>query len=562
MSVLTRVCLFSMTPLLFGQAPTAEVSMKDMPATFRAKVNLVLAPVVVRDKQGKTVGTLKKEDFALFDKGKPQYIARFSVEKAGAKKVEFEPDPQADPNSPDPAKPFVPGDLAERYTIYLFDDVHLTAGDLLAVRQAAAKHLATAMQPSDRAAIVTTSGQANLDFTDDRERLGQALNAITPRAKAQAGECPPVTYYMADLIQNKNDPAALRVATMDALVCASLDPATMMSVAQSMAQSAAQRALSVGDNESRLSLNALRNSVRRLSAMPGERALVLLSSGFLTPYLHTEVTETIDGAIRSRVVVSALDARGLYVTGFDASQQTLSIATQGAKSAYEREEASQNADIMAEMADGTGGTFFHNSNDLAGGLTRLAAVPEYSYILAYSPDNLKLDGSYHQIKVKIRENTGLTLQARRGYFAPKHLANPADEAKREIEDALFSREVLRDIPVALHTQFFKSTEFDAKLSVLAKVDLAQLRFRKADGRNLDNLTVVSALFDRNGNYVSGVTKLVEMKLKDETLANRARSAITVKSSFDVKTGPYVIRLVVRDSEGQMMAAQNGAVEIP
>jgi hypothetical protein len=58
-----------------------------------------------------------------------------------------------------------------------------------------------------------------------------------------------------------------------------------------------------------------------------------------------------------------------------------------------------------------------------------------------------------------------------------------------------------------------------------------------------------------------MTKNLEMKLKDETLA-RLPSGITVKTNFDVKPGTYVVRLVVRDSEGQAMAAQNGAVEIP
>jgi hypothetical protein len=51
-------------------------------------------------------------------------------------------------------------------------------------------------------------------------------------------------------------------------------------------------------------------------------------------------------------------------------------------------------------------------------------------------------------------------------------------------------------------------------------------------------------------------------LKDATLENKLGSGITVKSTFDVKRGSYVVRLVVRDSEGQMMAAENGAVEIP
>ena len=70
-----------------GQAPAAqnapEMSSHDTPATFSAKVNLVMVPVVVRNAQGKAIGTLQKEDFQLFDKGKPQVISRFSVEKAG-----------------------------------------------------------------------------------------------------------------------------------------------------------------------------------------------------------------------------------------------------------------------------------------------------------------------------------------------------------------------------------------------------------------------------------------------------------------------------------------------
>src|SRR5271170_7942547 len=62
---------------------TAEVTQRDAPFTFSTGVNLVLVPVVVRDRQGHAIGTLKKEDFQLFDKGKPQTISRFSVEKPG-----------------------------------------------------------------------------------------------------------------------------------------------------------------------------------------------------------------------------------------------------------------------------------------------------------------------------------------------------------------------------------------------------------------------------------------------------------------------------------------------
>ena len=193
----------------------------------------------------------------------------------------------------------------------------------------------------------------------------------------------------------------------------------------------------------------------------------------------------------------------------------------------------------------------------------MAASPEFVYVLGFSPQNLKLDGAYHALKVTLKMSRGLDLQARRGYYAPKHLADPEEDAKREIQEALFSRDELQDIPVELHMQFFKSSDVAAKIAVLARVSVKNLRFRKADGRNNDNLTILSGVFDRNGNYITGMEKVVQMRLLDATLERLSNSAgITVKTNFDVTPGSYVIRLVVRDSEGQTMAARNGVVEIP
>jgi len=62
--------------------------------------------------------------------------------------------------------------------------------------------------------------------------------------------------------------------------------------------------------------------------------------------------------------------------------------------------------------------------------------------------------------------------------------------------------------------------------------------------------------------VIGNRKRIEMCLRDDTLENRLGSGIAVRTSLDVKPGSYMIRRVVRDDEGQLMAAENGAVEIP
>ena len=121
---------------------------------------------------------------------------------------------------------------------------------------------------------------------------------------------------------------------------------------------------------------------------------------------------------------------------------------------------------------------------------------------------------------------------------------------------------MSDIPVELHTQFFKSGENAARVSLVIKVDVKHLKFRKEEDRNCNELTVVAGLFDRNGVYSTGNQKKIEMKLKDETVEKRLDGGLTIRSSFDVKPGTYSVRLVVRDMEGQLMSAQNSAVEIP
>ena len=155
----------------------------------------------------------------------------------------------------------------------------------------------------------------------------------------------------------------------------------------------------------------------------------------------------------------------------------------------------------------------------------------------------------------------LSIQARKGYYAPKQAASEVEQAKQQIQDEVFSQEELHDLPVELHTQFFKTSDDDAKLSVLVRLDVQHLHYRKADGRNNNSLTIVSAVFDRNGNFVTGNQKTLQMHWKDETLDTKLASGVTLKSSFDVKPGSYLVRLVVRDDEGQL-AAQNGAIEIP
>ena len=547
-------------------APVPEVSSREAPVTFSSRVNLVLVPVVVRDNRGHAVGSLKQEDFQLFDKGKPQVITRFSMEKPGSPFVPAVVATALDEKGAEkPGGTPTPGEVPERFIAYVFDDIHLKAADLLSARVAADRHLSESLGPGTRAAIYTASGHVSLDFTDDRDKLRETLVKIQPFAgQRTAVDCKEINLYWADAIINRMDSQATSAYADEIMACDSLT-AQQRSMVDSEVRAAALSELSLGEHESRLDLSVLKDVVRRLSATPGSRNVILVSPGFyLTDEMRTEEADLMDRAIRANVTLSSLDVRGVYtfIPGGDASQRgRLSSSANNLLMLMDQNSMSADSDVMAELADATGGQFFHNDNGLFEGFRQLVAQPEYIYILGFSPQNLKLDGSRHGLKVALKSPKGVDLQARRAYYAPKGAANPEAQAKEEIQEAVFSRDEMLDLPVDLSLQYARAGGTSVKLNVLAKVNLKQLRFRKADDRNLNILTVVSTVFDRNGNFVAGIQRIVDLRLRDQTLESLS-SGITVKTTLDITPGSYLVRLVVRDSEGQTMSARNGVVEIP
>jgi VWFA-related protein len=557
---------------------TPELDTHEGPMPLRTSVELVPVRVVVRDRNGKAVANLEKDDFQLLEDGKPQVITNFVVETLASSSTSNRTAP-AEGKGEAESQP-AGFERPNRFVALLFDDVHLDTAALLDVRRAALKYVDVAVAPTDRTALYTVSGLGQLDFTDDLVKLRQALANLQSRsllADARASnECPPMDELEADKIQNQNDEQAMEVAMTDFMHCdfgmirdsqangGQLSPADM-DRARATIQASALRVDEQDSVQAQSVFRALVALVRRLSAMPGQRTLVLISPGFIYSDDRAEFSEVVDQAIRSSVFVNTLDARGLYTPnlGGDIAQSTNEPDPRyaGIRASWRIATQSIQTELLTYLADDTGGYAFGSRNDLDVGLRQVAGAPEVYYYLAFSPHNLKFDGKFHSLKVTLRTKENFTIAARRGYYAPRS-GTPVDTAKQDIEDAVFSQEEQHGLPVALETQFYKTDSSDAKLSVLAHVDLAHLRFEKADGRNQNDLTVVAALFDRNGNFIAGTQRVVTMKLRDETLARLSRTGVTVRTNFDVKPGDYVVRLVVRDSKAAQLSATNGVVEIP
>jgi len=575
---LSVASVFAPRAAMSGQGTNdKELATQEVPSPFKVQVqrNMVLVRAIVRDAKGLPVSGLKKEDFRLFDNGKPQEIDQFAVESsdgaAAASPKVPEKEPEEEAGSERPATDLIP----RNYQALYFDDVQMQFEDIARARDGAERYLTATLTPAGRVGIFTSSGQGALDFTDDRSQIHAALFNLRPRPNylREPNACPDISDYQAYLIVEQRDPDATAIASDEYVQCncAGL-PAqaqqSCISQAPAVIEGDATRIMETGETLSTDILRGLEQVVRRTALLPGRRSVIFVSPGFLFYNLEAQISEISDRALRSNVVVNALDPRGLYVIipGGDASRATAVIPSNaglaGRKSQLIQNGYSMAEDVLVSLSSDTGGQFFHNSNDLDRGFRQVGTLADVSYVLAFSPRNLKPDGRFHKLKVSLANPKGFTLQARRGYFAPKASEDAAARAKEEIQDAVYSQDDLRELPIEVHTQFFKLNESDVRLSVLTHLDMSSLHFLKQQDRNSNDLTFITVLFDRDGKYLTGKEKKVVCHLRDDTLARLARTGITLKMEFDVKPGTYMVRQIVRDSQAGQLSGLSRTVEIP
>jgi VWFA-related protein len=530
-----------------GNTPAAQDTANDT-ATFKVDVNLVLVRVVVRDSQHHAVGNLGSEHFEIFADGKPQTIRYFAIDHAQT------PAPPDRTNGVDSGAELSgaehrqignPEILLQQFVTYLFGDVHLKFADLFNAKAAALRHLAS-LPPSDRVAIFSTSGFIMLDFTNDHDKVRESISKLQP-APTRTGvdeQLPDISGFEWGSGSGEQSPSPDGSAEKAAVDTSQIHEREFHHRAQS-----------------RDGVDGLAAVVRRVSTMPGLKTIVVISPDFYIPDTPMDVDRyqsLVDSAVRAHVLVNGLDPSGLTPTalsGCDLNEDCPNGPLAAFVTSVNLPPAVWTPAAMYDLSYTTGGTFFHSNNDLDEGFRQVDSIPEFSYVLGFSPVPLKSDGKVHPLRVTLRHSGRFSVQARQGYYAPKNQLAGLEDVKQEIQDEILSREEVHAFPMDFHTQFYRDDSADLHLRVLIHADVRQLRFQKVDGVNRQDLVLACGLFDENGNYVKGVKQDLNMRLLDQTLA-KMDSGVTTKADLVVKPGIYFVRVVVRDDEGGISTADD------
>ena len=542
--------------------PTAPATQAGGPEfKLRLQRNEVIVRVVVRDKKGRAVSGLRKQDFRIRDDKKPQVINGFSVDTRKAAGLPALPSAGA-PAAKAGRKAVSPPAAPLRYLALYFDDLYSAMGSLVRSRDAAEKFIA-GLPSSDRVAIVTSSGAPTVDFTDDRQKIHEALMKLRVNIRFNPKyDCPKISAYLAQQIVDYGDNAALAVVADEAVNVCHWPP--------KMANKENLRALAreVYDVYRYQSLTVLKNLeavIDRMATLPGERQVMLVSDGFINMGRDTRVESLIDRALRERVTISALDGKGLAVNMAMLDVRRSSMPTGNAWVRFESYYTSQEVNAtgtLEEIADGTGGQFFHGDNDLLSGMRKILLPPEVSYVLTFSPSELKPDGAFHVLKVTLAHGHGLSVQARKGYFAPNGQVSPEELARNDIREAMYSPYPIQGVPMTVQTEASKTDEQNEKIAVQAQLDIRNLPFEKKGDRSVDDVVFAVGLFDHDGKYVTGRQFTYALALKDDKRAEMEKRGLSLKTDVSAKVAAYNLRVVVRDSQGGKIAALSKPVEVP
>jgi VWFA-related protein len=539
-----------------GQAPASQPQGGQPPAappgpTFKVQVDYVEVDVLVADARGNYVRDLKKDDFQIFEDGKPQSVTNFALidipieraERPLFAKQAVEPDVRSN------ERPF-----DGRVYVMILDEAHTLPSNTAQVRRAAQKFIDEKLGANDLMAVVFARGivgggeSYGQEFTSNKRLLNIAVQKFTG--------------------------AAPRSATLNKMQ-------DYINTSGSRAAGAGGPPQDMDRQEREFNARAMLEEMTAVSdwfaSVRGRKKTILLFSEGISYDIHdvfanggnnaasmimSRMQDFIRSATKSNVSLYAIDPRGLMaLSDGNIELQGLPAGDPNAAGLNERglqEENRLARESLQTFAEETGGFAVVNTNGFANAYDRIVQENSAYYVLAYYPPNPKRDGKFHKIEVRVTR-PGLTVRARRGYANPTgKIPVPAKTVlSTELRDTLESPLPVSGLAMKVFASPFKGVAPNA--SVLLGVELRG-RDITTDANSMLELAVFAV--DVKGKVKASNRETLAMNLKPDTKARVEQSAIRLLSRLNMPAGRYQLRIGARDQSGGALGSVLYDLEVP
>ncbi len=524
------------------------VSLCAQQATFTSETRLVIVNLSAKDKSGKPILTLKKDDVELYEDGVKQDIKVFELQRlegeslaaisdAPAKSRTIE-EKAAAPRAyvaPAVGSPIKYQD--RRLLCLLFDMTSMQPPEQLRAQEAAIKFLETQMTSNDLVEIMTFNSNIKVveEFTADRERLITSLKKLVVGAGSD----------FADLASTSADEGD-----------------------DSGSFAADDTEFNIFNTDRKLS--ALEDAAKKLGAFPEKKALIYFSSGVGKTGVEnqSQIKATTNAANRANVSFYPVDARGLVATppGGDASQASArgtGIIT-GTKQAGLKASFNDSQETLTNLASDTGGKAMLDTNDLTMGIRQAQEDINSYYIIGYSPKNNADDGKLRRIDVRLANKTlSAKLDFRKSYYANKLFKNfNSSDKERQLEEALTLGDPVSELPLALEVDYFRVAKERYSIPISVKIPGSAIGLQKKGAKATAQLDFVGQVRDAAGKLITGVKDNITVKLGEGDAASIGHKNLQYDTVLTLGPGRYSLRFLARENQSGKMGTFETNFTVP
>jgi len=553
-------------------APAGAPQAADETPSFPTGLEQVIVDVVVTDKKGVPIKGLTAADMTVSEDGVKQDVVSFEA-------IELPDQPsQAAPPPPKVSSNIAPEAQHGRTFVIVFDDMHITPWRANQAKAAVVSFLEKGTREGDRVSLISVASG-----TWWTARMESGRTKLVEMVKGFDGRLIPdmsperMSDYEAMRIHVYRDPevAARVLRRYDTYGVTNSQQTGSSSASSQMTAGTVDDPMVTGratevyyqaTTRLRTTLDVVERALNGLTGARGRKSLILVSEGFIHDINLDEFKRVNNAARRSNTAIYFLNARGLEgMPAAMTAQFGPALPEQDVGFAFaESFDAVAGSEVVA---DESGGFTVRNTNDLSKGIQRIADETRIYYLLGYVPTNTAKDGRFRKIEVKLTSPKGKEVRARKGYFAPNESGKSIFTAKKgtdpEVQSALDSPWALDGIPLRM-TAFVGDEKSLGKAAVLVttEVDVRSLQFEEKDGRNLADLQFLLVVAHRSSGEFFRYDQGVSMKLLPTSRERFNRFWFPITRDFELKSGDYQAKIVVRDTRSKRIGTVIHEFEVP